>query len=147
MRISLPWLSLLTAIATSGCVERTLTFTSSPPGALVYLNDQEIGRTPVTREFIWYGNYDVALRLDGYEALKTTQNVKAPIYQFIPIDLFAEMFDVTDAHEYHFNMTPAHNPDPQALLLRAEQLKSQLQSSQSPTTRPAKLPKPTKSVR
>jgi hypothetical protein len=132
-------LGLLTAMAAGGCVERTLTITSSPPGALCYLNGEEVGRTPVTRDFLWYGNYEVALRKDGYTALKTTQYVKAPFCQIIPFDLFAELFDVKDVHQYNFNLTPAQNPDPQALMQRAEQLKSQLQSSQSSTTRPAVL--------
>jgi hypothetical protein len=127
------------ALLSGGCVERTLTITSSPPGALCYLNGEEVGRTPVTRDFLWYGNYEVALRKDGYAALKTTQNVKPPYYQIIPLDLFAELFDVKDAQQFNFNLTPARSPDPQALIERAEQLKSQLQSSQSPTTRPSSL--------
>ena len=32
----------------TGCVQRTITVNSDPQGALVYLNDIEIGRTPVT---------------------------------------------------------------------------------------------------
>ena len=64
------WLILLMA-ALGGCVERTMTFQSNPPGALVYVNNQEIGRTPMRRDFTWYGNYDVVLRKDGYETLKT----------------------------------------------------------------------------
>ncbi len=42
-----------------GCVERTVTITSEPDNALVYLNDEEIGRTPVTVSFTFYGVYDV----------------------------------------------------------------------------------------
>jgi len=44
-----------------GCVERTITITSEPSGALVHLNDEEIGRTPVTVPFRFYGVYDVRL--------------------------------------------------------------------------------------
>ena len=35
---------------------------SDPPGALVYLNGEEVGRTPLAHDFLWYGNYDVELR-------------------------------------------------------------------------------------
>src|SRR4051794_12716028 len=53
---------LLLALACSfivGCVERKLTVVSQPDGALVHLNNQEIGRTTVSRDFIYYGDYDV----------------------------------------------------------------------------------------
>ena len=50
-------LAALTACA--GCVERLITVTSQPSGSLVYLNDEEVGRTPVTVPFTFYGVYDV----------------------------------------------------------------------------------------
>ena len=43
--------------AGGGCVEREMTLTTDPPGALVYVSDKEIGRTPVTQPFLWYGDY------------------------------------------------------------------------------------------
>ena len=49
-----------------GCgVERTLQIESNPPGALVHLNGEEVGRTPMRKAFVWYGTYDVQLRKDG----------------------------------------------------------------------------------
>ncbi len=44
-----------------GCVERTIHITSDPSGALVHLNDEEVGRTPVTVPFTFYGVYSVRL--------------------------------------------------------------------------------------
>src|SRR5580704_3461621 len=79
------------AAAGPGCVERTMTFTTNPPGSLLYLNGEEVGRTPLTRDFKWYGTYDVAIRKEGYQTLKTTQKVDYPIYQIIPLDLVAEV--------------------------------------------------------
>ncbi len=49
----------------AGCVERLITVHSSPAGALVYLNDEEIGRTPVSVPFKYYGTYDVRLEHEG----------------------------------------------------------------------------------
>jgi len=136
-----PALICLAALPLAGCVERTMTITSSPPGALVYLNDQEIGRTPITRPFLWYGNYDVAVRKDGYETLKTTQNVRAPISQIVPFDFFAEVlpFQFKDHQSFFYTITPAQPPDPQALLKRAIDLRGQLQG---PATQPAAAAKP-----
>lgn len=51
--------------AITGCVERLITVRSQPPGSLVYLNDEEVGRTPVTVPFKFYGTYDVRLEHEG----------------------------------------------------------------------------------
>ena len=59
---------LVTVAATlslTGCIERLITVTSQPAGALVYLNDEEVGRTPVTVPFRFYGVYDVRLEHEG----------------------------------------------------------------------------------
>ena len=119
-----------------------MTFTTTPPGSLVYLNGQEVGRTPLKRDFTWYGTYDVTIRKEGYETLKTTQKVDAPWYQIIPIDLVVEMWPtwVEDNRSYQFNLTPSPNvhavPGP-GLLTRAEQMRADLMGSRRTTTRPA----------
>ena len=98
-----------------GCgVERTITITSNPPGAMVTLNDQEIGRTPVTHDFFWYGTYDVELRDDGYKTLKTTGKVWAPWWQVPPIDLVAELAPVRsyDHHFLHYTLARSRQPSP-----------------------------------
>ena len=53
----------------SACVRRTIEITSEPEGALVWLNDREVGRTPCSIEFTHYGRYDVRLRRDGFEPI------------------------------------------------------------------------------
>ena len=87
-------LSLVAAASTvallSGCVDRTITINSDPPGALVWLNDQEIGRTPVTVDFLHYGTYDVRLALDGYEPLMTSGHAATPLWDAPGFDLLAE---------------------------------------------------------
>jgi hypothetical protein len=139
------WIVFATlALFCGGCgVERTLTITSDPPGAMVTLNDQEIGRTPVTRDFTWYGTYDVELRLDGYQTLKTTGKVWAPWWQVPPIDLAAELapWESHDHHALQYTLTPesAEEPNPQGELVRAERLRARLEGSEvgRPATRPA----------
>ena len=131
---------LALAVAAGGCVERTLVITSNPSGALVYLNDQEIGRTPIKRDFLWYGNYDVALRKEGYETIKTQQNVRAPLYQIVPLDLVAELspFHFKDQQTFDYTLTPMAPVDPQQLVQRAVQMRGELEGSKRPTTQPAK---------
>src|SRR5262245_47530928 len=114
-----------------GRVERVITVNSSPPGALVWANDQEIGRTPLTRDFTWYGTYDVVVRKDGYEPLHTNTKVIAPWWQWPPIDLCVEILPGhwVDKREFTYELTPASTQpaDPDTMLDRAEQLRIQLE--------------------
>ena len=61
----------MTLALLAGCVERTIKITSQPSGALVYLNDEEVGRTPTEVRFTFYGDYSVILRKEGHETLNT----------------------------------------------------------------------------
>jgi hypothetical protein len=151
----LKWLGiLLFAAGGLGCsrVQRTVSLNSDPPGALVILNDQEIGRTPVTRDFIWYGWYDLVLRKEGYKTLKTRAEVIAPVWQWVPFDLAAEFVPVRlkDRHELMFKLEPeAEPPTNEDMLARTEQLRIALQGSQftrNPATRPVTRPSTTQST-
>lgn len=132
MRYLLPLLPLLLL----GCVERTMTITSQPTGALVYLNGEEVGRTPLTRDFLWYGNYDVQVRHDGHETLDTTEWVVAPWWQWPPFDLVAEILPLrlTDHRNLHYELaeTSPTDVDPDQLLDRATTLRNQLGTSRVP---------------
>ena len=54
------------AICSTGCLKRTISVTTEPPGALVWINDVEVGRTPLETDFTFYGIYDVRLRREGW---------------------------------------------------------------------------------
>lgn len=121
-RRSLILLALPLALAGAGCgVERTLRLESDPPGALVYLNGEEVARTPAEVPLDWYGKYDVAVRKEGYETLKTERWVVAPWWQWPPIDLAAELIPLPlrDRRELRFELQPATIRD-EGLLDRAE---------------------------
>ena len=125
-------LCLLSLALAGGCVgvRRELTVESEPPGALVYLNGDEIGRTPVTKEFLYYGTMDVQLRKDGYELLEDRPRVWAPVWQIPPLDLVAEAFSATDRHKLSYELTPKEQgADPATLVQRGVELKAGLQSS------------------
>ncbi len=120
-------LSAAVLACTGGCVRRTVTITTDPQGADVWLNDEEIGRTPVSVDFLWYGDYDVILRLDGYETLTTHHELMPPWYELPGIDFFAEVLypvHIHDERSMHFTLQPAAPPNRDALLERAQELRA-----------------------
>src|SRR5258706_4588430 len=105
----LPRLSLFALLlCLGGCVEHQMVVDTEPQGALVYANGQEIGRTPIRREFNWYGTYDVVVRKEGYETLRLKQPVIAPWWQWVPFDFFAEILPwrTTDTQKFRYTMQP-----------------------------------------
>ncbi len=131
----------------SSCVEQTLNIDTNPPGALVFLNDQEIGRTPIQRDFVWHGDYEVEIRKDGYQTLRTHQLITAPWWNWVPIDLIADLSPGHYHEQQHLQFTltpmPSEPQDNSLLLARSEELRSQLESSAStltPATHPATKP-------
>jgi len=119
--------------AAIGCVRRTMVITTEPPQALVFLNDQEVGRSEVSTDFLWYGDYDVVIRKEGYQTLKTHWPVKAPWYQVPPIDFVAEILwpgQLHNVHRNHFSLEPKALPTSEELLERADEMSAQAE----PTT-------------
>jgi hypothetical protein len=81
--------AVLGLLAISGCMRRELVIDSTPSGALVTVNDVEVGRTPVRIGFVYYGTYDVRIEKDGFEPLRTKLEATAPIYERAPVDFAA----------------------------------------------------------
>lgn len=118
-------LAMLCLVATSGCgrVARTITIESDPPGAIVWLNDNEVGRTPVTVPFTWYGTYRVYLEKDGYEPLTRLERIAAPWWQWVGPDLVAETV-IPGTHRDEHSLGPyalekVRAADPDEVLVRA----------------------------
>jgi hypothetical protein len=119
---------LLISLAAAGCVERTMTISTTPDGALVWLNDKEVGRTPVKVPFEWYGDYDVVIRKEGFQTLKTDWKLVAPWYQYPPIDFFAELLTpatIYDEHARHFDLDPVQPTSKEELVARALEFRSE----------------------
>ncbi|NCY03200.1 MAG: PEGA domain-containing protein [Planctomycetia bacterium] len=72
-------------VAATGCVQRRMTIRSNPPGALVYVDDYQIGTTPVSTDFIYYGTRKIRLVKDGYETLTVRQPFPIPWYEVFPL--------------------------------------------------------------
>ena len=116
-RLLLPRLLVACCWLLSGCVTRSLTIKTDPPGANVYVNDQLKGETPITYDFEWYGWHRLTLRKDGYQRFDDRKQLRAPIYLWIPFDLMMELlpFRIRDQRTWSYTLTPAPViPTPQA---------------------------------
>lgn len=120
---------LLALLPLSGCVERTMRISSDPQGARVFLNDEEVGVTPARVSFLWYGDYDIILRKEGFETLKTHYRLDALWYQYPPIDLIAECLIPTTIKDERvlptYQLEPATVPPMPEVIERAVQAREQ----------------------
>ncbi len=120
---------LIVSLLLSGCVERKLTINTKPQGALVILNDEEIGTSPVTVSFEWYGDYWVRISKEGYESLNTHRPLKGPWYDKPPFDFFAQIISserTVDSYEWTFPLEPKKQVNREELIQAAEKLEKQL---------------------
>jgi hypothetical protein len=132
---------------TPGCVERRLRITSDPAGALVHVNDEEVGRTPVERPFTHYGEYDLRLEADDAVPLWTSATARTPWWDLPGLDLLAEALPGRRVHivDWHFTLQPrveAQNAEA-GLLDRARELRDQTRGeAPTPTSTPAQRDSP-----
>jgi hypothetical protein len=97
-------LAVLAFIAGGCAAERTLHITSVPDGALVRLDDQTVGTTPLAFSFAHYGIRRVTLYKTGFRTHSRQIELAAPWYARFPIDLVTEVllpFGWEDDREYH----------------------------------------------
>jgi len=126
---ALPAVGLLAIVVLAGCVERRLTINTEPADALVVLNDEEIGQSPVTVPFSWYGDYNVRISKEGFQTLRTHRRLKGPWYDKFPCDFFAQIVNpkrILDSYEWTFELAPQQQPDRDELIRSADDLKNQL---------------------
>lgn len=129
-RLVFGWLAATAVLASvlSGCVERKLTIITEPEGATVWLNDEEIGQTPATVNFNWYGDYRIRIEKPGYAAVSTHRDLPAPWYDRPGLDFIAQILwpgQIVDAHTWEFHLEPYQPPTAEQLLQQASALKQQ----------------------
>jgi len=129
-----------------GCVQRRLTIRSNPPGARVYVGDQEIGTTPVSTDFVYYGTRRIRLAKDGYETLVVNQPIPTPWYQIPPLDFVSENLvpgEIRDERVINYQLVPLQQVPTDQLLSRAEQLRASSGAQQVNVVAPQVTPPPT----
>jgi hypothetical protein len=126
-----------------------MTIRSNPPGAQVYVDDYEIGTTPVSTSYIYYGTRKIRLVKDGYETLTVFQPMPPPWYDWPGIDFFSENLwphKVRDERALEYQMSPTVIVPTEELRARAEQLRSASQvvpaAAAQPITGPPMINQP-----
>jgi hypothetical protein len=116
--------ALVATLAAPGCVQRRMTIRSNPPGALVYVDDYQLGTAPVSHDFVYYGTRKIRLVKDGYETLTVRQPFPLPWYQYFPLDFVTENlipWEIRDERVVDLAMAPAASIPPESIVARAEQ--------------------------
>lgn len=106
--VTLTWLCLLCWL-TNGCVERRITILSDPPGGKVFLDGRQIGTTPVSVPFHFYGTREITVYKSGYEIFSKEETISPPLYQVFPLDIFFEFcwpFQMEDDHRLGYTLKP-----------------------------------------
>ncbi len=86
------WVSgcLVGSLASCGS-QHVLRVTSQPSGALVRLDEDVIGTTPLEYEFQHFGHRRISLYRVGYRSYSEPIHLKAPWHARFPMDVFAEV--------------------------------------------------------
>lgn len=110
----------------TGCVRRRLTIRSNPPGAQVFVDNQEIGATPCSASFVYYGTRSITVMKDGYRTEKILQKINPPWYEIPPLDFLNENFnprELRDERIVDVQLAPEEIVPQQKLLERAQALR------------------------
>ena len=114
-------------LLTSGCVQRRMLIRSQPEGAMVTIDRQAIGLTPVSVPFSYYGTREIQLEKDGYQTIAVRQRLRPPWYEWFPISFFSNHFalrEIRDVRRLDFEMLPKVQVSEYQLIDRANQLRT-----------------------
>lgn len=127
-----------------GCLERKLQITSEPVGALCWVNDREVGVTPLELEFTHYGTYEVRLKKEGFEPLVTKARASQPVYEYPPLDLAATVIPakIETTVRWHFVMEVAKEKTQPKDEFETELLKRAMELRGNIVGEPAKVEAP-----
>lgn len=115
-------------LATScGCVQRRLHIQTQPEGAMVLVDRQYVGHSPVSVPFTYYGTREVELQKDGYQTTRVKQRIRPPVYEMFPFSFFSENLgfrERRDVRVLDFVMEPKTPVMEHHLLDRGAQLRT-----------------------
>jgi len=117
-------------VASGGCLRRRLFVRSNPAGALAYVDDQQLGLTPTSTEFTYYGTRKIRVEKDGFETATVSRTFYPPWYEFPGLDFIVENiwpWEVHDDREVDLHLAPLKMVPRNELTGRAEILRTSAQ--------------------
>jgi hypothetical protein len=121
---------------------------SNPAGAVVYVDNREIGTTPCAVNFTYYGTREIRLVKDGFETLKDRVHIRPPWYELPPLDFVSENlvpWEINDQRHISYQLEPQLVVPNEELLRRGDDLRRAAGSAPgpiTPTSMAAPLPAP-----
>jgi hypothetical protein len=137
MTFAVLFIALFALAACSGCfkkyvnkeygVERSIWVDSDPRGARVFIDNEEVGKTPLeNHKFIHYGTRRITVMAPGYKTISTYERIGAPIYEWFPIDFFFELLlpvKVEDQHKFLYILEPEPELNVQEFIKQAQEFR------------------------
>lgn len=123
-------LAVVGVLLATGCVRRRMTIRSNPPGAAVFIDNQQIGTTPVSTGFTYYGTRTITLVKDGYETQTVQHTFETPWYQVPPLDFVSENInpnEIRDQRDLDFTLVPQQMVPSDQVWRNAENLRRSAQ--------------------
>ena len=120
--------AIVLTLLPAGCVHRRVTINSNPSGALVRIDGKDVGYTPASIDYTWYGTREIQLIKDGYETQTQRLNIKAPWYQHFPLDFLSDNFlgtHIRDHRRFDIPMRPRQPDVSQDVIERGRLLRSE----------------------
>ena len=122
---------LAACLSSSGCVRRRLTVRTFPAGAQVFVDDQDIGITPCSASFVYYGTRKITVMKEGYRTETLFQKIYPPWYQIPPLDFVTENVvarEIRDERIVDVQLVPEEIIPQQRLMERAQSLRDGAQT-------------------
>lgn len=92
------------------------------------IDGKDIGYTPTSIDYIWYGTREVQLLKDGYETQTQFIKIGAPWYQRFPLDFISDNFlgtHVRDHRRFDLTMQPKQPDVASDVIQRGRSLRSE----------------------
>lgn len=114
----------------AGCVQRRLVIKSQPEGALVTVDNQVVGQTPLSVPFVYSGTRQIRLEREGYQTVNVKERFRPKWYDTFPLSFFSNNFamrEIRDTRVLDFRLEPKANVEENQLLNRANELRKNSQ--------------------
>ena len=96
----------------------------------MFLEGKEVGFTPTSVDFTYYGTREITLVKDGYKTETVYQKVQSPWYQYLPFEFVTDNLSpvkINNRHEFLYRLRPESIVSGDDILGRAWELRNTAQ--------------------